>query len=174
MRSNLIGLALIGAFALAACGGGTSGSSTPMVVPTATPTTNPNPTATPASDPTLPKQVSVSGQEIWETQGGLPLYEYSGDTAGAGVSNCTGGCATVWPPLMSGATSKSVGAFTIITRTNPSGSQWAYTGKPLYTFESDTAGQPPTGNGVQGFSTALVSGQTGASTPPPGCTGPYC
>jgi predicted lipoprotein with Yx(FWY)xxD motif len=183
MRSIFIGLALITTLGLAACGGGGSSSPGnptvgPTVAPTAAPTVAPtsgpttSPTTAPVSDATLPQQVTVGGQKIWETKAGLPLYEFSGDTAG--VSNCTGGCAAIWPPLMSGATSKPVGDFTIITRSNPSGSQWAYLGKALYTFASDTAGQPPTGVGIQGFSLALVAGQAGAPTPPPACKGNYC
>ena len=178
MRSTFTALALAGAFALAACGGGGSSGpsnpSNPMVVPTLAPTQAPttSPTTAPASDPTLPKQATVGAQKIWETMAGLPLYEFSGDSAG--VSNCTGGCATFWPPLMSGPTSKAVGDFTIIARTNPSGSQWAYLGKPLYTFASDQPNQPPTGIGIQGFSLAQVAGQSGAPSPPPMCTGPYC
>lgn len=172
MRIKFLGLALASAFALAACGGGGSTNPSPPVV---TPTQQPAPTSSPAStDPTLPKQVTVSSQTIWETQAGLPLYTFNGDVAGSGASTCTGSCATIWPPLMSGPSSAAVGDFTIITRTNPSGSQWAYLGKPLYAFASDTANQPPTGNGVQGFSTAVVAGTSGSSSPPPTCTGPYC
>lgn len=169
MRTLIMSLAIVGIAALTACGGG--GSSTnpnPM---------NPNPGGSPtapptSSDPTLPQQVTMSGKSFWETKGGLPLYTFGGDSKG--VSNCTGSCATIWPPLMSGASSVATGAFTIISRSNPSGSQWAYNGAPLYTFASDKPGQPPTGNGFQNFSLAVVNGSSGGSTPPPGCTGPYC
>ncbi len=166
MHRLIIGIFFSTVVALAGCGGGGSGGGGVAVVPTTTPNTGG------ANDPTLPQSVSVGGQNIWETQGGLPLYTFNGDTAG--VSNCTGSCAAIWPPQMAGASSTAVGSFTIVTRTNPAGSQWAYSGAPLYTFVSDKAGQPPTGNGVQGFSIALVAGQTGAPSPPPGCKGPYC
>ena len=175
MRSIFMSLALINVFALAACGGGSSGggsgtTTNPVpVVPTTAPV--PVPT-TAASDPTLPQATTVNGQNVWETKGGLVLYEFNGDSAG--VSNCTGSCAVIWPPLMSGTTSKAVGSFTMITRSNPSGTQWAYQGKPLYTFSSDKPGQPPTGNNFQGFTFALVAGQSGGPSPPPGCQGPYC
>lgn len=166
MRTLIMSLAIAGIAALTACGGGGSTSSTPPnPIPTPAPTTS-------STDPTLPKQTTQSNKTFWETQGGLPLYTFGSDTAG--VSNCTGSCATVWPPLMSGSTSTATGSFTIITRTNPSGSQWAYNGMALYTFASDTANQPPTGDGVQNFHLAIVNGATGGSTPPPGCTGIYC
>lgn len=164
MRTLIMSLALAGIAALTACGGGGSTNSNPPTPVSTAPTTS--------SDPTLPKQATVSGQTFWETQGGLPLYTFGGDTKG--VSNCTGSCASIWPPLMSGTSSVATGAFTIVTRTSPSGSQWAYNGMPLYTFVSDKAGQPPTGNGVQNFSLAVVNGTSGGSAPPPSCTGPYC
>ena len=166
MRNIFAGLMLMGVIGLAACGGGGSSGGGGGGGG------NPPPTTPPATDPTLPQSVSVSGKMIWETQAGLPLYVFSGDAKNK--SNCTGACATIWPPLFDSASSKAVGAFTIITRTSPSGSQWAYINQPLYTFSSDTAGQPPTGNGLQGFSLALVSGQAGAPTPPPTCKGAYC
>ncbi len=166
MHKIFLGLALLSAVSLAACGGGGSSGGTTLIPV-------PKQTAPPAtSDSTLPKQATISGQTIWTTQSGLPLYVFNGDTAG--VSNCTGSCAAIWPPLMSGAGSKATGDFTIIARSNPSGSQWAYIGKPLYTFASDQPGQAPTGNNFQGFTVALVAGQNGAPPPPAGCTGIYC
>jgi predicted lipoprotein with Yx(FWY)xxD motif len=164
VRNIFAGVTFMGIVGLAACGGGGSSGGGGM---------NPPSTPPPVVDNTLPQAVSVSGKMIWESHAGLPLYVFSGDAKNK--SNCTGACATIWPPLFDGATSKPVGDFTIVTRTNPSGSQWAYIEKPLYTFSSDTAGQPPKGNGVNGFTEALVAnGQGGAPTPPPTCHGPYC
>ena len=171
MQKVILSLAIAAIAALSACGGGGSSSTSPAglnPMPN-TPATSPPGTS---SDPTLPQQETVGGQTIWETKGGLPLYTFTGDAKG--VSNCTASCAALWPPLMSGAASVATGAFTIVNRTNPNGSQWAYNGAPLYTFISDKPGSPPTGNGVQGFSIAVVSGQSGGPSSPPGCTGPYC
>ena len=43
-----------------------------------------------------------------------------------------------------GFNDKDAGDWTVVTRDDGS-KQWAYKGKPLYTFFRDTAGQPATG-----------------------------
>jgi predicted lipoprotein with Yx(FWY)xxD motif len=171
---NFRNILTVGSFvsiaALTACGGGgTAGVANGGVgYPIPTPVQNPPPT----TDHSLPHPAMVDNKKVWVTSGGLASYIFNGD--GTGVSNCTGTCASVWPPLMAGANSHAVGDFTIISRKNPSGSQWAYLGHPLYTFSADTPGKAPGGNNVNGFSFALVAGQTGGPTPPPRCTGRYC
>jgi predicted lipoprotein with Yx(FWY)xxD motif len=74
---------------------------------------------------------------------GKPLYTYASDTA-PGKSTCNAGCATNWPPLAAAADAKDDGDWTVVTRDDGS-KQWAYKGKPLYTFARDTAGAPATG-----------------------------
>lgn len=73
----------------------------------------------------------------------MPLYTFAQDTT-PGKSACNGGCATAWPPLAATAEDQDTGDWTVITRDDGS-KQWAYKGKPLYTFARDTAGQPATG-----------------------------
>jgi predicted lipoprotein with Yx(FWY)xxD motif len=101
---------------------------------------------------------SVSGLHLVDGSG-RTLYQYSGDSAG--VSNCTGSCASVWPPLtISAGQNTSVtgsalqSSISTIHRTDGS-TQVTYGAKPLYYFESDTSPGQITGNGVGGFS--LVS-----------------
>jgi predicted lipoprotein with Yx(FWY)xxD motif len=115
-----------------------------------------------AADPALPVLGSIGTIAVWTTSSGLALYEYSGDTVG--VSNCIGDCANAWPPFAPGPDSVAVGGFTIVARSNPNGSQWAYHGMSLYTFGPDTPANP-TGNGQNGFTYA---------TPDPTCTGSLC
>ena len=74
---------------------------------------------------------------------GKPLYTFARDTT-PGKSACNGPCATAWPPLAATATDKDMGDWTVVTRDDGS-KQWAYKGKPLYTYAKDTAGQPATG-----------------------------
>ncbi len=74
---------------------------------------------------------------------GKPLYTFARDTT-AGKSACNGQCATNWPPLMASAGSANDGDWTVVTRDDGS-SQWAYKGKPLYTFARDAAGGAATG-----------------------------
>jgi predicted lipoprotein with Yx(FWY)xxD motif len=76
---------------------------------------------------------------------GMTLYIFDRDTAGA--SNCSGQCATNWPPLAATADAKPSGQWTVITR-GDGGKQWAYQGKPLYTFSKDAKAGDTTGDGV--------------------------
>lgn len=74
---------------------------------------------------------------------GKPLYTFARDTT-AGKSACNGPCATAWPPLAAAADAKDDGDWTVVTRDDGS-KQWAYKGKPVYTFARDTAGAAATG-----------------------------
>lgn len=66
---------------------------------------------------------------------GMTLYTFDKDTAGK--SACNGECATAWPPLLADANAAPAGDYTVITRDDGS-KQWAYQGKPLYTWVKDT------------------------------------
>jgi predicted lipoprotein with Yx(FWY)xxD motif len=66
---------------------------------------------------------------------GMTLYTYDKDEGGK--STCNDECAKFWPPLAADAAAKPVGAWTVINREDGS-KQWAYKGKPVYTFLKDT------------------------------------
>lgn len=66
---------------------------------------------------------------------GMTLYTFDKDVAGSGKSACEGDCAVKWPAVMAAASDKSQGDYTVVTRSN--GQQWAYKGKPLYTWPED-------------------------------------
>ena len=72
-----------------------------------------------------------------------PLYTFARDTT-PGKSACNAQCATAWPALAAAADAKNDGDWTVVTRDDGS-KQWAYKGKPLYTFARDTAGAAATG-----------------------------
>lgn len=76
---------------------------------------------------------------------GMTLYVFDKDTAGK--SACNGKCATTWPPLMVAADAKASGDWSIVTR-DDGAKQWAYKGKPLYTWSKDKAPGDVTGDGV--------------------------
>jgi predicted lipoprotein with Yx(FWY)xxD motif len=92
---------------------------------------------------------------------GLTLYTHAGDTATS--STCTGGCASSWPPLTvpSGATATAgtgvTGTLGTLTRADGP-IQVTYNGMPLYGWQGDSKPGDVTGNGVNGFSVATVSG----------------
>lgn len=72
-----------------------------------------------------------------------PLYTFARDTT-ANKSACNDNCAKAWPPLAAAADAKDAGDWTVVTRDDGS-KQWAYKGKPLYTYAKDTAGAAATG-----------------------------
>jgi predicted lipoprotein with Yx(FWY)xxD motif len=87
----------------------------------------------------------------------MTLYTYSKDTAG--VSNCSGTCATNWPPytVAAGAALTTAagisGAVGTIARADGM-RQVTYKGMPLYLWVKDVKPGDVTGNGVGGFITA--------------------
>jgi predicted lipoprotein with Yx(FWY)xxD motif len=86
---------------------------------------------------------TAKGQALVDAKG-MTLYIFDRDTTGK--SNCTGQCATLWEPLAAAADAKASGDWTVIARDG--GKQWAYKGKPLYTWSKDTKPGDVTGDGV--------------------------
>ena len=76
---------------------------------------------------------------------GQTLYTYDEDSPGH--SDCGGTCAVLWPPAT--AEGGASGDFTVVPR--PDGTrQWAYRGKPLYTYVPDQKPGDALGDGVNG------------------------
>jgi predicted lipoprotein with Yx(FWY)xxD motif len=76
---------------------------------------------------------------------GMTLYTFDRDASGK--SNCSGQCAQNWPPFMATSASAPSGDWTVVTREDGS-RQWAYKGKPLYTWVRDSKPGDATGDGV--------------------------
>ena len=76
---------------------------------------------------------------------GMTLYTFDADSAGK--SACTGPCAVNWPPLTAQASDKAEGDYSIIKR-DAGKMQWAYKGKPLYTWGKDQKPGDKTGDGL--------------------------
>jgi predicted lipoprotein with Yx(FWY)xxD motif len=76
---------------------------------------------------------------------GMTLYIFDKDSTGK--SACNGQCAQNWPPLMAPANAAASGDWSVITRDDGT-KQWAYKGKPLYTWVKDTKPGDATGEGV--------------------------
>ncbi|WP_420964715.1 hypothetical protein [Bradyrhizobium sp. B120] len=86
---------------------------------------------------------TAKGSVLTDTKG-MSLYTFDKDTEGK--SACNGPCATAWPVLKAEASDKAEGGYTIIVRDDGS-KQWAYKGKPLYTFAKDQKAGDITGDG---------------------------
>jgi predicted lipoprotein with Yx(FWY)xxD motif len=67
---------------------------------------------------------------------GMTVYTFDRDPAGGGKSVCNGDCAVKWPPVMAKADDKPSGDYTVVTRDDGK-RQWAFRGKPLYTWPED-------------------------------------
>jgi predicted lipoprotein with Yx(FWY)xxD motif len=156
------------ALAAAACGSSSSsGTAAPAVTPAA---------AAASSGSVAVKMASSSLGSVLEDSKGATLYAFTEDSKGK--SSCTGGCASVWPPLTVAAgghlaAASGIGKLSTITR--PDGSkQVAINGHPLYTYAADTSPGQTRGQGVQGTwfvvspSGALIkkTGATAATTAP--------
>ena len=96
--------------------------------------------------PGVKTEKSASGASVLADAKGMTLYTFDKDTAGKSV--CNGPCAKNWPPLMAtGTSAMDMGEWTVVTRDDGS-KQWAYKGKPLYTWVKDTQPGQTTGDGV--------------------------
>ena len=76
---------------------------------------------------------------------GMTLYTFDNDAANSGKSACNGPCAALWPPMMATATEQPAGAYSIVMRDDGS-RQWAYKGKPVYTYKADQKAGDRTGD----------------------------
>ena len=67
---------------------------------------------------------------------GMTVYTFDRDVANSGKSVCNGDCAVKWPPVMARADDRAAGDYTVVTRDDGK-KQWAFKGKPLYTWPED-------------------------------------
>jgi predicted lipoprotein with Yx(FWY)xxD motif len=75
---------------------------------------------------------------------GMSLYTFDKDSDGK--SACNGPCAANWPALKADAGDTADDNYTIVARDDGS-RQWAYKGKPLYTFVKDQKAGDISGDG---------------------------
>jgi predicted lipoprotein with Yx(FWY)xxD motif len=75
---------------------------------------------------------------------GMTLYTFDKDAGGK--SACNGPCAANWPPLMAASGASASSEWSVVTRDDGS-KQWAYKGKPLYTWAKDQKPGDKTGDG---------------------------
>jgi predicted lipoprotein with Yx(FWY)xxD motif len=128
--------ALIAVTALAACGGGGSAGGGLYGGP---------PTAPQQSN--VPIQQSVAGKPAFvNPTSHRTLYFLSVDTPTG--SACTGGCLSIWLPIMPSAGSRAQNGFTIITRSDGTGMQWAHDSQPLYMYAGDSGPDQANGEGI--------------------------
>jgi predicted lipoprotein with Yx(FWY)xxD motif len=86
---------------------------------------------------------TAKGSALTDTKG-MSLYTFDKDAEGK--SACNGPCAANWPALKAEASDAASDGYTVIARDDGS-KQWAYKGKPLYTFVKDQKAGDITGDG---------------------------
>jgi predicted lipoprotein with Yx(FWY)xxD motif len=145
MRNRWLASAELAAVTLivAACGGSSAGSGGASGTPSSAATA----ASSPASSGTTLKTAKIGGATVLTNAGGFTLYWFAPDTPAK--SNCSGSCATFWPPVKgpSAPGPGITGKLGTITRSDGT-AQATYNGHPLYTYVGDTAPGQAKGNGL--------------------------
>jgi len=121
---------------------------------------------------TTSMKIGSTTETVLKSDKGLTLYYFTPDTATSVA--CTGGCAALWPPLISSTGTPASdpalpGTLTIVSGAN--GNQVAYNGHPLYTYSKDGAAGDANGQGIGGkWFAATPNLAAAASTPKPSST----
>ena len=89
----------------------------------------------------------TSAGSVMTSPQGMTVYTFDMDQAG--TSACYGDCAMKWPPVLGDGSAQEYGKMSLITRTDGR-KQWAYSGKPLYTYHDDAAAGDVKGDDVGG------------------------
>ena len=140
--------------AAAACGSSAS-PSTGSTSPATSATSSAPSSAGSSSSAALMVTGNSSLGQIVTTGAGATVYRYDADTNNPPKSNCNGGCASAWPPVLvtgsgmpavSGVSSSAVGE---VTRSDGS-KQLTLDGWPLYTYAGDSGAGSVAGQGSGG------------------------
>ncbi|WP_457964028.1 hypothetical protein M1E17_21315 [Arthrobacter sp. D1-29] len=136
--------ALVLAAALSGCGGSPGTTTTTPAAPAAPETTS-SPGTTSASPGTtsatadLKKATSSAGEIVVDAKG-MSVYFFTKDVKDSGTSACTGSCITLWPPVITTASTPAAEGVTgtLGTITTPEGAkQVTLNGLPLYYYAED-------------------------------------
>jgi predicted lipoprotein with Yx(FWY)xxD motif len=168
------GAAGLAALALTVSACASSGSSSSAGV-ASTPAAGGNSSSAAAAGGNTVAEKTIGSQQVLVDSQGMTLYWFAPDTSSK--SNCSGQCATYWPPVKGPLTAGSGVTGTLGTITRSDGStQATYDGHPLYTYVGDKGPGQATGNGknlsgglwwemtVSGSTPAPAAGGGGGST----------
>jgi predicted lipoprotein with Yx(FWY)xxD motif len=165
--------------AAAACGSSSPSSTTTSNAPGVTSTgsgANAGGAALKVTDNQSLGQIVINGT-------GMTVYRYDADTNNPSKSNCTGGCASAWPPLLESGSAKpslsGVSAGSVGEISRPDGTkQVTLDGWPLYTYAGDSGAGATSGQGSGGTWWAVTptgakagSAGSGSSSPSTGSGG---
>jgi len=110
---------------------------------------------------------TIGSQQVLVDSQGMTLYWFAIDTPTK--SNCSGSCATYWPPVTGPVTAGSGVTGTLGTITRSDGTMQAtYAGHPLYTYVGDKAPGQNKGNGLNISGGLWYEMTVSGATPPAG------
>jgi predicted lipoprotein with Yx(FWY)xxD motif len=132
--------------AAAACSSSASSSSS-------TPQSSGTPASAAGSSGTVITTANSSGGAFLTNSSGRAIYLFLADSTNK--SNCSGACASTWPPVTTTGTPTASGSaqssgLGTITRSDGT-KQVTYDGHPLYYFAGDTGAGTDKGQGIDGF-----------------------
>lgn len=180
--------AVAGAAVIAACGssgtsGSTSGGSAPSSAASSPAPSSPA-TGSGASSAAGLKTASVGTLGTIVVDGkGMTVYRFDADTNSPPTSNCSGSCATYWPPVPAGSGTpqvQGVSSSLVGTITRADGTkQLTLAGWPLYTYAGDQAAGDARGQGLNASGglwwavtpTGAKAGSSSGSSPAPSTSG---
>ena len=141
------GAAGLAAFALTVSACGSSGSSSATTANTPAAGGNSSSSAPAAAGGNTVTAKTIGSQQVLVDSQGMTLYWFAIDTSSK--SNCSGSCATYWPPVTGPVTAGSGVTATLGTITRSDGTKQAtYLGHPLYTYVGDKGPGQNKGNGL--------------------------
>jgi predicted lipoprotein with Yx(FWY)xxD motif len=105
---------------------------------------------------------SFPGYNVIADARGMTLYTSEQDSPGK--SACTGDCAKMWTALSAPIDARSSGIWQVIVRDDGS-RQWAFRGKPLYTFAGDKTPGDYKGSTVEGWHFVVNDAMAGVALP---------
>ncbi len=144
---KILGAAGLAAVALALSACASSASSSSSTPATTAPAAGGSSAAASSGGGTTVNMTTINGTAVLTNSSGKTLYWFAPDTST--TSNCSGSCATYWPPVTGPVTAGSGVTGTLSTITRPDGTMQAtYDGHPLYTYVGDTAAGQAKGNGL--------------------------
>jgi predicted lipoprotein with Yx(FWY)xxD motif len=160
---GVAGLAAL-ALTVSACGSSGSSSGTAANTPAAGGSSS---AASAAAGGSTVTEKTIGSQQVVVDSSGMTLYWFAIDTPTK--SNCSGQCATFWPPVKGPVTAGSGVTGTLGTITRSDGTKQAtYDGHPLYTFVGDKSPGQNTGNGKNLSGGLWWEMTVSGSTPPAG------
>ena len=160
------GAAGLAALALTISACASSGSSSSAAVAN-TPAAGGNSSGAAAASGNTVAEKAIGSQQVLVDSQGMTLYWFAPDTSSK--SNCSGQCATYWPPVKGPLTAGSGVTGTLATITRSDGStQATYDGHPLYTYIGDKSAGQNSGNGKNLSGGLWWEMTVSGSTPAPG------